>query len=282
MDRNRLVEILNGDIESEHGAIIQYLTHAYALGEGEVACEIEGIAREEMRHLDWLAEVVLSLGGTPSVVRGSMRMGGKTVADWMRNNALLEEDAIGPYREQIAGVDDPKVKRLLARILSDEESHHGVFQHLAEKVAREGMADVRGTRDDRTVRLLNWGIDHEYTVILQYLFHSYMATDAEVKTQLQDQAVNEMQHLGWLAEQLISISGAPRIEHSKVDQSREMQQMLDADISIENEVARKYDEAAREMGDGRVVALLSRIRDQEIYHAEVFQDLLDELKKGRP
>jgi len=138
VDRNKLVEILNGDIESEHGAIVQYLTHAYAMGEGEVACEIEGIAREELRHLDRLAE------------------------------------------------------------------------------------------------------------------------------------------------QLVSISGAPRIEHSKVDQSREMQQMLGADISIENEVARKYDEAVGELADGETAALLSRIRDHELYHAEVFQELLDELKKGRP
>ena len=54
--------MLNYDIESEHGAIIQYLIHAYAMGEGEMACEIEAIAREEMRHLDWLAEKVDGTG----------------------------------------------------------------------------------------------------------------------------------------------------------------------------------------------------------------------------
>ncbi len=205
MDKSKLVEILNQDIESEHGAIIQYLIHAYAMGEGEVACEIEAIAREEMRHLDWLAEVVVALGGTPSISRGAMRMTGASVSDWMRNDVLLEEDAIGPYRQQIAIIDDVKVNRLLRRILSDEESHHDDFQHFVEKASRDGMSDVRGTRDDRTVQLLNWGIEHEYTVILQYIFHSYMATDEEVRTQLMDQAVNEMQHLGWLAEKLIDI-----------------------------------------------------------------------------
>jgi len=281
MDRSTLIDILNRDIESEHGAIVQYLTHAYAMGEGEVACEIEGIAREEMRHLDWLAETVVDLEGTPSLVRGKMRMEGATVSEWMRNNVLLEEDAIEPYREQIDLVGDPKVKRLLKRILSDEESHRGTFEHLAEKVGREGMTDARGTRDDRTVRLLNWGVEHEYTVILQYLFHAYMATDAEVREQLMDQAVNEMQHLGWLAEKIIDLSSSPRIEHTDVDQSREMVQMLAADIRIENRVAQAYDDATRELGDSRVVELLSRIRDQETYHAEVFQELLDELKKGR-
>jgi bacterioferritin len=281
MDKSRLVGILNQDIESEHGAIIQYLTHAYAIGEGELACEIEGIAREDMRHLDWLAEMVVDLGGTPSVARGEMRMGGLSVSDWMRNDVLLEEDAITPYRQQIGVIDDPKVNRLLRRILADEESHHGDFEHFADKASRDGLTDVRGARDDRTVQLLNWGIEHEYTVILQYLFHSYMATDDEVRRQLMDQAVNEMQHLGWLAEKLIDISGCPSIEHTEVDQSRDMMQMLDADIRIENQVTHAYDEATRELDDSRVVKLLVRIRDQEIYHSELFEELLAELRKGR-
>ena len=52
MDKDKIITLLNQDLEGEHGAIIQYLTHAYAIGEGEMACEIEAIAREEMRHLD--------------------------------------------------------------------------------------------------------------------------------------------------------------------------------------------------------------------------------------
>jgi bacterioferritin len=281
MDKSRLVDILNQNIESEHGAIVQYLTHAYAIGEGELACEIEGIAREEMRHLDWLAEMVVDLGGTPSIARGQMRMGGASVPDWMRNDVLLEEDAITPYRRQVETIDDPRVNRLLRRILADEESHHGDFRHFVEKASRDGLTDVRGARDDRTVQLLNWGVEHEYTVVLQYLFHSYMATDQAVRKQLMDQAVNEMQHLGWLAEKIIDVSGSPRIEHTAVDQSRDMVQMLDADIRIENKVTEKWDEATRQLDDSRIVRLLVRIRDQEIYHSELFGELLDELRKGR-
>ena len=281
MDKKALIEALNRDIENEHGAIVQYLTHAYAMGEGEMACELEAIAREEMRHLDWLAEAVVEMGGTPSLQRGHTRMGGGSVQEWMKNDVLLEEDGMTPYREQVAQVDDPKLKRLLKRILADEESHHADFQHFVEKSARESMTDQRGTLDDRTVEILNWGIEHEYTVILQYLFHSYMATDPEVQEQLQDQAINEMQHLGWLAEKLIDIGSSPRIEHTEVDKSVDMEQMLTADIGIENVVAQKYDEATKELQDAKIVKLLSRIRDQEVYHSEVFQDLLAELKKER-
>jgi len=274
MDKDEIIGLLNRDLEGEHAAIIQYLIHAYAMGEGEMACEIEAIAREEMRHLDWLAETIVSLGGTPSLKRGDMRVGGESVSDWMRNNVLLEEDAMNPYKEHIKAVDDPKIKRLLKRILSDEESHHGDFMHFVEKAEREGAKDIRGTRQDKLTRVLDWGIEHEYTVILQYLLHSYMTTNEDVKKEMQDQAINEMQHLGWLSEELVDEKGTPRIEHIEVDQSRKTADMLRADIQIEREVAAEYDRAAKEIEEPDLKELLKRIRDHEVYHAEVFTDLL--------
>ena len=276
MTNEGIIALLNQDLEGEHGAIIQYLTNAYAMGEGEMACELEAIAREEMRHLDWLAEAIVDLGGTPSLKRGKMRIDGKSVADWMKNGVLLEEDAMRPYREHIKLVDNPKIKRLLQRILSDEESHHGDFQHFVEKAEKEGAKDLRGVRQDRVAEILNWGIEHEYTVILQYLLHSYMTKNKDVKREMEDQAINEMQHLGWLAEEMVDGGGSPRIEHTEVDQSTKTADMLRADIGIEKQVAAEYDRAAKEVTDPGLKKLLVRLRDHEVYHAEVFSDLLKE------
>jgi len=279
MDKDKIIELLNKDLQGEHGAIIQYLNHAYAMGEGEMACEIEGFARDEMRHLDWLAESIVELGGTPSLERGKMLMDGESVADWMGNNVRLEEGAINQYKEHIKLIDDPKLKRLLTRILSDEEAHRNTFEHLVGKARKEGAKDVRGSRQDRTTQTLNRGIEHEYTVILQYLFHSYMTANKEAKKQLEDQAINEMQHLGWLAEKMVDGEGNPRIEHTEADQSTKTTEMLRADIKIEQEVAAEYDRSAKETEDPDLKKLLLRIRDNEIYHIGVFKDLLKEEDK---
>jgi bacterioferritin len=273
---DKIIDMLNKDLEGEHAAIIQYLVHAYAMGEGEMACEIEAIAREEMRHFDWLAETIVGLGGVPTIKRGDMRTGGEAVADWMRNDVQQEEEGIALYEEHIKAIDNPKMKRLVERILSDEKAHRGQFEHFVDKAKREGAKDLRGTRQDRVTRILDWGIEHEYTVILQYLLHSYMTTNDEVKEELQDQAINEMQHLGWLSEELVDGGGTPRIERTEVDQSRKTGDMLRADIKIEQEVAAEYDRAAKEIEDPGLKELLIRIRDHEVYHAEVFSDLLKE------
>ena len=276
-----IISLLNQDLKGEHAAIIQYLTHAYAMGEGEMACEIEAIAREEMRHLDWLAETIVSLGGMPSLDRGDMRMGGEAVGDWMKNDVRQEEGAIAMYQGHIKAIDDPKIKRLLERILSDEKSHRGNFEHFVDKAQKENARDLRGSRQDRVAQILNWGVEHEYTVILQYLFHRYMTSNEDVKREMEDQAINEMQHLGWLSEELVDKRGTPRIEHTEVDQSTKTADMLRADIKIEQEVAAEYDRAAKEIEEPDLKQLLIRLRDHEVYHAEVFSDLLkDEEGKG--
>jgi len=276
MDKNKIIALLNQDLEGEHAAVIQYLVHAYAMGEGEMACEIEAIAREEMRHFDWLAEAIVNLGGTPSLERGDMRTGGELVPDWMKNDVLQEEDGIALYEEHIKAIDNPKIRRLLKRILSDEKSHRGDFEHFVTKAQKESLRDLRGSRQDKVAQVLNWGIEHEYTVILQYLLHSYMTPNKDVKKEMEDQAINEMQHLGWLSEEMVDKKGSPRIEHTKVDKSTKTADMLRADIEIEKKVAAEYDRATKEIEEPDLKKLLARIRDHELYHVDVFSDLLKE------
>jgi bacterioferritin len=278
MQKIKIIEMLNADLQDEHGAIIQYLTHAYAIGEGEVSCEIEAIARDEMRHLDWLAETIVDLGGKPSLIRGAMNLAGQAVPDWMTNDVGLEAGAINNYTAHIKMIDDPAIQRLLERIISDENAHRGKFEHFIEKTRREGLKDIRGERQDADAKVMNWGIGHEYTVVLQYMFHAYMSKKPEARKQFEDQAINEMQHLGWLSEELAGGGGNPIIEHTPVDRSLHTADMLKADLQIEKEVAVKYDRAASETPDAGLKELLQRIRDNEIYHAKIFTDLLKKEK----
>jgi len=279
MDKKKIVALLNQDLEGEQAAIIQYLVHAYAMGEGEMACEIEAIAREEMRHFDWIAETIVGLGGTPSIKRGDMRRGGKSVSDWMKNDVLQEKDAIVMYGEHIKAIASPKIRRLLKRILSDEKSHQGDFEHFVTKAKKEGLRDLRGSRQDKVAQTLNWSIEHEYTVILQYLLHSYMTRNEDVKKEMDDQAINEMQHLGWLSEKMVSKKGTPRIECTRVDKPTKTADMLRADIALEKKVAAEYDRAAKGTKEADLKELLTRIRDHELYHVDVFNDLLKKEKE---
>jgi bacterioferritin len=106
-----------------------------------------------------------------------------------------------------------------------------------------------------------------------------MTPNEDVKEEMEDQAINEMQHLGWLAEETVGKKGTPRVEHTKVDKSTKTADMLRADIKIEKKVAAEYDRAAKEIKQPDLKGLLTRIRDHELYHVDVFNDLLKEEEK---
>jgi len=101
-----------------------------------------------------------------------------------------------------------------------------------------------------------------------------MTPNEDVKKEMEDQAINEMQHLGWLSEEMVDKKGSPKIEHTNVDKSTKTADMLRADIKIEKKVAAEYDRAAKEIAEPDLKELLIRIRDHEVYHADVFDDLL--------
>ncbi|NLE43965.1 MAG: ferritin-like domain-containing protein [Chloroflexi bacterium] len=288
MNNNQaIIDMLRADMRDEHAAIVQYLQHAYALGESGEACEIEGIARDEMRHLDWLAEAIVDLGGDPDMKRGVVDLEGAGPIDWMARDVAAEERAISQYEQHLAAIDDPKIKRLLERILSDERAHHGDFEALSDELAAEGdhpptVLEARTANDasPAVLDVLQTGVEHEYTVILQYLYHNFVMPDCEVGRELEMQAINEMQHMGWLSEEIADLTGHPRMEHSRLELKGSPAEMLQADIKAEKAVERVYTRQIDELDDEDLKVLIARIRDHETYHAAVFEDLLEHVESS--
>ncbi|MBU0493311.1 MAG: ferritin-like domain-containing protein [Chloroflexi bacterium] len=273
--------MLVADATDEHAAVVQYLNHAYAMEEGEMACEIEAIARDEMRHYDWLCEAIVELGGDPPVARGFVDQSGVTIPTWMQVDVVAEERAIAQYREHLAAIDDPGLKRLIQRIIWDEESHRDQFAHFVEKAQRKGMVppEIEPAADaGRTHEILQQGVEHEYTVILQYLYHSFLMPECEMSRELEMQAINEMQHLGWLAEEMAGLGAKPKIEHTAIDRSQDTPAMLRADIAAERAVEAVYSSQMAEIDDPGLRDLVDMIRKHEVYHAELFGDMLKEVE----
>jgi len=285
MTNEEIVALLREDMKGEHQAIIQYLVHAYGLGEGGEACEIEGIARDEMRHLDWLADAITELGGDPTMERERPDVSGAPPAEQMRKDVDLEQMAIDQYREHMKVIEDPALRRLLARIVNDEIRHQGMFVALAEELgaeaappAEEGQAAPAQVHP-RIGEILNEGIRHEYTVILQYLYHSFVAEGKELAEELQNAAINEMQHMGWLAEALKDRGGEPDMNHTELALSHDPEKNLKADIAVEQQVTTAYNSQLSELPDPELRELVQTIRDHEIYHDALFKDLLAEVEE---
>jgi bacterioferritin len=277
------VAMLKLDMMGEHQAIIQYLRHAYAMGEVPLAYEVEAIARDEMRHLDWLADLIVEAGGEPTMERAPVDMTPGSVPEQMLKDVAAEQTAIDLYRHHLAASADPHARTVLGRILHDELSHQEQFRKFAAEAEAEALQNVpvsepTGEPGERVAAILNEGVRHEYTVTLQYLYHGFLAKNCDLREEMQNIAINEMQHIGWLAEALVGRNGTPDLNHLGLTLTADPEKMLKADIAAERAVTHDYTEQLSELTDPKLQGLLGRIRDHEIYHDATFGALLDEVE----
>ena len=307
--KSELIERLQGDLRGEHAAIIQYLQHAYRIGEGELACDIEEIAREEMRHYKWGSELVVYLGGDPTIERGLIAVDGSAAADLLYLDVHAERAAIARYEYEIQQIDDPRVRRVLERIVSDEKAHLQFFEEnvkllggpspkaeafAAAKPYAEGSFAAEtnmqvermepypkspGTPEAKVaVDLLNEDSRQQYSAILRYLHLAFVTGLCDVhKEMLENSAIDEMKHLGWLAEVVAELSGEPTTEHAGVNLSNDAATVLRSSIEDEREAIARYGRHLEAVALPEVKDLLARVRFQESYHEGSFTLLLEQL-----
>jgi rubrerythrin len=137
------------------------------------------------------------------------------------------------------------------------------------------------SEDGRIHGFLDFAIQHEYAVILQYLHHSFLIEDQKVSRDMEEIAVEEMRHLGWLSEKLVERKGCPMWEVDRLEHHEDPIKMLELDLAREIEVEADYQEFTAAMTDPEIKALFDRIGAHETYHAGVIGEMIARLKAAR-
>ncbi len=279
-----LLDLLIQAAQDEHAAIIQYLRHAYLMGEGELAGEIEAIAREEMRHFWMVSRWIMRLGGQPTAERGFTDLAGADPVTWMQRDIAAEERAIAHYERILAIATDPDLRADITYILEDERTHHGEFSdYAAELQAMPAEAPAESAApapaaSAADIAALNWAIAHEYGALLQYLMHTFATEEhTEIGWQLKMQAINEMQHMGWLSEELTAMGHDIPLTPHPVQRPASPGAMLEANIALEQNTAATYNAHLQRVTSPKIRDLMQRIEKQETYHAALFKRLLKTL-----
>jgi len=126
---DKLIEVLNQLLADELTAISQYMVHSEMCdnwGYDSLHKAIEGQARDEMHHAEWLIQRIIFLEGTPVVNRLNPMTIGKTVPDMIGNDEDAELGAVRAYNSAIRlahEVDDQSTVDLLTKIVKMEEGH---------------------------------------------------------------------------------------------------------------------------------------------------------------
>jgi bacterioferritin len=125
----KLTAKLNELLADELTAISQYMVHSEMCdnwGYEKLHKAIEGQAKEEMQHAEWLIKRILFLEGTPMMAKLNPMKIGKSVPEMVTADEDAELGAIHAYNAGIAlagEVADQSTADLLTQILKMEEAH---------------------------------------------------------------------------------------------------------------------------------------------------------------
>lgn len=138
MERQALIEGLNGDLAAEYAAMIQYIQYS-AMVRGPYRTELKTFFQaeipDEQRHAQYLADKIAAMGGDPTTKPSDVRHadGPKEMLIAVRD---AERDAIRRYTERIGQAEalgEIALKVQLENFIADEQNHmQEVEQILAE------------------------------------------------------------------------------------------------------------------------------------------------------
>jgi len=127
-DKKKIIAALNEALSLEIGAIVQYVNHHVMVAGTEspaIADLFEETSKDEMKHMERLAERIDYLGGVPTTKIAPIKMGGD-LRKMVKDDLDGENLAIKTYKGHIklvAGIGDTTTRLMLEEILTDEERH---------------------------------------------------------------------------------------------------------------------------------------------------------------
>jgi bacterioferritin len=119
------------------------------------------------------------------------------------------------------------------------------------------------TSRDELANLLNEDLAREYQAIIAYVVYSQVLKGAEymsIAQQLEQHAVQELQHAMTISRQIDYLGKMPTVSPKTVKTSQDPREMLRFDLDNENETVRNYTERVRQCEELGEFALAEQIR----------------------
>jgi len=145
--REKLIDLLNEDLEREYQAIIAYVTYSQVLKGAQymnIAAELQVHAGEELAHALKLSYWVDLLGGMPATQPKNVKTS-DNAEDMLRFDLENEKETIRNYRRRIKQADELNEFALsedLREIIRDEQDHlNALATALGINTPDPGIAD---------------------------------------------------------------------------------------------------------------------------------------------
>ena len=134
LEVEEIIRLLNEDFVREIEATLIYVRNAFIMDQCDPSRVTEDIAIDEMRHMYWLADLIVKRGGKPSMEHKELEFGGDDLKSQLERQIALETEGIERYKQQIDAINDAEVVGALKHILDEEKRHRKEFRMRLERI----------------------------------------------------------------------------------------------------------------------------------------------------
>ncbi len=134
LDNEETIRLLNDAFVHEIEATMIYVRNAFIMPQCDPSRVTEAIAMDEMRHMNWLADLIVKRGGKPIMEHKELDFGGDDLKSQLEHQIVHETEAIDMYKRQIGLIDDAEVGGVLKHILDEEKRHRKEFRMRLERM----------------------------------------------------------------------------------------------------------------------------------------------------
>ena len=129
MDKTKVLEALNLDLEHEMSAMIRYLHHSLIVTgpmRGSLSGLFRTMATDSMNHAIKLGEKIVALGGHPSVkIQEIYEPGEQTIKEMLQENLNAEKMHLDLYERQLNEImqDNTPLRLMFEQVIVEEAQH---------------------------------------------------------------------------------------------------------------------------------------------------------------
>ena len=125
MTKEKIIDLLNHALELEHGAYVQYLSHAEVvdgINAEPIIARLKEIAGDEKKHQDEFRTLIGALGGVPSMGIAETHPA-KSIEEILEVNLKDEKIAVDTYRKILEELKKEKGKGYYDHLLEHDVRH---------------------------------------------------------------------------------------------------------------------------------------------------------------
>jgi bacterioferritin len=134
LNTKEMIGLLNEAFVHEIEATMIYVRNAFIMPQCDPSRVTEAIAVDEMRHMNWLADLIVKRGGKPSMEHKELDFGGDSLKSQLQHQVVHETEAIEMYKRQMELIDDAEVVGVLKHILDEEKRHRKEFRLRLDRI----------------------------------------------------------------------------------------------------------------------------------------------------